>query len=107
MPPAETSYFPFAFVIASALLTVGLVAVKCWDKRSLVMGNLIAFLSVVEVGSMTLTLIYTFQSGGVDLLAQALIFILLLSKALLNLLFLVYFLKVIAPDEDFSNWRER
>ena len=98
IPPAETSYFPFAFVITATLLTVGLVAIKCWDKRSLVMGNLIAFLSIVEMGSMAMTLVYTFQAGGVDLLAQALIFILILSKILLNLLFLIYFLKVIATD---------
>ena len=97
VPPTETSYFPFGFLIASVLLSVGLVAIKCWDKRSLVMGNLIAFLSIVEVGSTIMTLVYTFN-GGLDLLAQALVFVLILSKILLNLLFLIYFLKVIASE---------
>jgi len=60
IPPAETSYFPFPFLIASTLLTIALVFIKCWDRRSLVMGNLIAFLSIVEVGSMIMTLVYTF-----------------------------------------------
>ncbi len=56
------------------------------------------------MGSMIMTLVYTFHSGT-DLLVQALIFILLLSKVLLNLIFLVYFLKVVAEEEDFLHWR--
>ena len=59
------------------------------------MGNFIAFLSVVEIGSMIMTLVYTFQ-GSLDLLAQALVFVLILSKVLLNIIFIIYFLKVIA-----------
>ena len=61
------------------------------------MGNLIAFLSVVEIGSMIMTLVYTFQES-VDLLGQALVFVLILSKILINFIFLVYFLKVIVPE---------
>ena len=61
------------------------------------MGNLIAFLSVVEIGSMIMTLVYTFQES-VDLLGQALVFVLILSKILINVIFLVYFLKVIVPE---------
>ena len=61
------------------------------------MGNLIAFLSVVEIGSMIMTLVYTFQES-VDLLVQALVFVLILSKILINVIFLVYFLKVIVPE---------
>ena len=64
------------------------------------MGNLIAFLSVVEICSMIMTLAYTFQSS-VDLLAQALVFVLIVSKVILNVVFLVYFIKVIVPEEDF------
>jgi hypothetical protein len=58
-PPQETSYFPFPFIISSALIFIALVAMKRFEKRSLVMGNLIAFVSVVEVGSMIMTLTYT------------------------------------------------
>lgn len=69
------------------------------------MGNLIAFLSFVETGSLIMTLIYTFKESN-DLLTQALCFVLLLSKVLMNLVFLAYFLRVIVPDEHFSTWRE-
>ena len=64
------------------------------------MGNLIAFLSVVEICSMLMTLAYTFQSS-LDLLAQALVFVLIFSKLLLNVVFLIYFIRVIVPEEDF------
>lgn len=64
------------------------------------MGNLIAFVSVVEVGSMIMTLYYTLQSSQ-DLVTQALCFILLFSKILLNLIFLFYFLKNISTQEQF------
>lgn len=64
------------------------------------MGNLIAFVSVVEVGSMIMTLNYTLSSSQ-DLATQALCFILLFSKVLLNLIFLCYFLKIIAAQEQF------
>lgn len=64
------------------------------------MGNLIAFVSVVEVGSMIMTLTYTL-SNSQDLVTQALCFILLFSKVLLNLIFLCYFLKIIATQEQF------
>ena len=100
VPPAETSYFPFVFLISAAILSITLIAIKCYEKRSLVMGNLIAFLSIVEIGSMISTLVYTFQ-GNVDLLVQALVFVLILSKVLLNIIFLIYFLKIIAAEEDF------
>ena len=59
------------------------------------MGNLIAFLAIVEIGSMLMTIAYTVKSNT-DLLTQALLFVLVLSKILLNLIFLVYFIKVIA-----------
>lgn len=59
------------------------------------MGNLIAFLAIVEIGSMGMTIVYTLQQN-LDLLTQALLFVLLLSKVLLNLIFLAYFIKVIA-----------
>lgn len=72
------------------------------------MGNLIAFLSIVEIGSMVMTLAYTFRSEEEkDLFTQALLFVLLLSKVLLNLVFLAYFLKVIVEEPDFQDWRER
>ena len=83
------------FIISAALLSIALVAIKCYEKRSLVMGNLIAFLAFVEIGSMFMTIIYTMQSNK-DLLNQALLFILILSKVLLNIIFLAYFIKVIA-----------
>lgn len=71
------------------------------------MGNLIAFLSIMEIGSMIMTLAYTFSSSSdVDLLTQALIFILLFSKVTLNIVFLIYFMKVIVEEEDFERWRE-
>ena len=79
------------------ILAIALIAIKCYEKRSLVMGNLIAFLSVVEIGSMIMTLVYTFQ-GSLDLLGQALVFVLILSKVLLNVIFIIYFLKVIASE---------
>jgi hypothetical protein len=59
------------------------------------MGNLIAFLAIVEIGSMIMTIFYTVNSNT-DLLTQALIFMLVLSKILLNVIFLTYFIKVIA-----------
>jgi hypothetical protein len=58
------------------------------------MGNFIAFVSLVEVGSMSMTLIYTLLNIN-DLLTQALCFVLILSKVLLNLIFLIYFIKII------------
>lgn len=59
------------------------------------MGNLIAFVSLVEIGTIIMTLHYTFQ-GPTDLVTQFLCFVLLFSKVLLNFIFLIYFLKVIA-----------
>lgn len=55
---------------------------------------------------MIMTLTYTFRaSSNLDLLAQALIFILLFSKVVLNIIFLIYFMKIIAEEEDFLHWR--
>ena len=68
------------------------------------MGNLIAFLALVEIGSMIMTLVYSLQTSS-DLLTQALCFILLLSKLTLNLIFLAYFCKAIATEPDFERWR--
>jgi len=58
------------------------------------MGNLIAFVSIVEIGSIIMTLVYTLKQNS-DLLTQSLCFILIFSKVLLNLIFLIYFLKVV------------
>jgi len=68
---------------------------KCFEKRSLIMGNLIAFVSLVEIGTIIMTLNYTLQSSP-DIITQFLCFVLLFSKILINLIFLIYFLKVIA-----------
>jgi hypothetical protein len=55
---------------------------------------------------MIMTLTYTFQTSyNLDLLAQALIFILIFSKFVLNIIFLIYFIKVIVEEEDFLRWR--
>jgi hypothetical protein len=75
-----------------------LLAVKCFEKRSLVMGNLIALLSLVEVGSLLMTISYSLK-GSNDILTQALVFMVLFSKVALNLIFLFYFLKAIACEE--------
>lgn len=68
------------------------------------MGNFVAFLSILELGSMVMTLVYTLTEST-DLLTQALVFVVFLSKYLLNFLFLIYFLKAIAPDELFQAWK--
>lgn len=44
---------------------------------------------------MIMTLVYTLMNSS-DLLTQALCFVLLLSKILLNIIFLIYFLKAVA-----------
>ena len=105
VPPEETDYFPFPFVIASLLILIVLIAIKKFEKRSLVMGNLIAFLSLVEIGSMILTLFYTLRQDT-SIPIQALTFIVLMSKVTMNVIFLIYFCTVIAPDEEFVRWRE-
>lgn len=64
------------------------------------MGNLIAFLSFVEIGSIIMTLTYTLQSSD-TLLTQALCYIFLLSKISLNLIFLFYFCKIISIQDQF------
>ena len=61
------------------------------------MGNLIAFLSLVEIGSMILTLYYTLKQDT-SLPIQALTFVVLMSKVTMNIIFLIYFCVVIAPD---------
>ena len=78
---------------------------KCFEKRSLIMGNLIAFVSLVEIGTIIMTLHYTFQ-GPTDLVTQFLCFVLLFSKVLLNFIFLIYFLKAIATEDQFIQWLE-
>lgn len=62
------------------------------------MGNLIALLSLVEVGSLLMTISYSLK-GSNDILTQALVFIVIFSKVALNLIFLFYFLKAIACEE--------
>ena len=62
------------------------------------MGNLIALLSLVEVGSLLMTISYSLE-GSNDILTQALVFMVIFSKVALNLIFLFYFLKAIACEE--------
>ena len=42
VPPEETDYFPFAFFITSLIALLILIVVKCFERRSLVIGNFIA-----------------------------------------------------------------
>lgn len=90
------------------MLTFTILAViKCFDKRSLVLGNFIAISSLFEIGAMLMMIIYTFNSivGEPDrwendmvLLSQALLFVMLVTKVALNIIFLVYFLRNIATE---------
>ena len=48
-----------------------------------------------------MTLVYSFVYTPNDLLMQALVFVLLLSKVVLNLLFLAYLIKNISSQEEF------
>lgn len=69
------------------------------------LGNFIAFVSLFEIGTIIMVLSYTFSSifdepdrwtNDMILLNQALIFVILVSKVALNIIFLVYFLRNIA-----------
>ena len=80
---------------------------KCFEKRSLVLGNFVAIISLFEIGVIIMMLAYTFDSilndpdrwtSDMVLLSQALLFVILVTKVALNLIFLAYFLLNISTD---------
>lgn len=113
VPPKETDYFPFAFFLASILALVLLRIIKFFEKRSLIVGNFIAFVGLMEIGAIILMISYTFISISTEpkrwinnnrLLMQALIFIIIVTKVALNLIFMAYFCRKIASDDNFEGW---
>lgn len=107
VPPQETSYFPFAFFIASIVSLVLLRIIRFFEKRSLVVGNFISVVSLFEIGAMLMMISYTFISinnepkrwiNNTKLLMQGLIFVIVLTKVVLNVIFLIYFQRKIAHD---------
>jgi hypothetical protein len=77
------------------------------------LGNFIAVVSLLEIGTIIMMITYTFVSivdepdywtSDNILLTQALLYVFLMSKIALNVIFLIYFLRNIATDENFTNW---
>ena len=62
IPPEETDYFPFAFFITSTICLIIFIIIKCFERRSLVMGNYISVTAFLEVGAIIMMISYTFVS---------------------------------------------
>jgi hypothetical protein len=72
------------------------------------MGNFVAVVSVLEWGPLLICIILAFtkydpysrtNTPEITLLSQALCFIILFSKVLIDIIFLIYFMKNISDDE--------
>lgn len=103
VPPVESTYFPFPFAVAAVSLLVILVCFKCFDKRSMILGNFISLCTFLELGSM-LMFFSLLLIDKRDLVNQLLTYLCILSKVACNIFMLVYFMKKISRDEKFEEW---
>lgn len=105
IPPQESMYFPFSFLVAAGCLFVILAFFKLFDKRSLILGNFISFCIFLEIGSMLMFMVYCLLNKP-DILNQALAYVILLSKVSCNIFMLIYFVKKLSVDQTYNKWLE-
>lgn len=105
IPPQESLYFPFSFLVAAGCLFIILAFFKLFDKRSLILGNFISGCIFLEIGSMLMFVTYCLLDNS-DILNQALAYAILLSKVSCNLFMLIYFVKKLSVDQTYNKWLE-
>lgn len=98
-----SSTFPFPFAVTAVSIFVILLCFKCFDKRSMILGNFISLFTLLELGSLLMFLTLLLLDKH-DLVNQLLTYLCVLSKVACNLFMLLYFLKKISRDEKFEEW---